>query len=204
MAEQNHGGYQLSGNQIHGQVLLGPLDIPAHKYAGTVSGSPRSLAFSSCVPEETCPCPDGQHVGSGVCQPPGMTSVPRVTSLSLLAIDLGTTEPTIPQGCSSTRSGELGCGPPLEGGSSPVRMATPPLGGRMHLGTFREGLREGLERESDISPGGPQMPQENLVLALGDPATPGSPQSDERHSLALRTRQTPTMGLALNGIICPP
>ncbi|MGH0145924.1 UNVERIFIED_CONTAM: hypothetical protein FKN15_023471 [Acipenser sinensis] len=32
--------------------------------------------------------------------------------------------------------------------------------------------------------------------ALGDPASPGSLQSDERHSLASRTRQVPIMGMA--------
>ncbi|MGH0129758.1 UNVERIFIED_CONTAM: hypothetical protein FKN15_043183 [Acipenser sinensis] len=66
-------------------------------------------------------------------------------------------------------------------------------------------LREAPEKEGDSSPGGPQMAQENLFFnplpatarpALGDPAVPGSPQSDERHSLAFKNGQTPTMGLA--------
>ncbi|MGH0118058.1 UNVERIFIED_CONTAM: hypothetical protein FKN15_052063 [Acipenser sinensis] len=63
--------------------------------------------------------------------------------------------------------------------------------------------RRGPEREGDRSPCGPKMALENLVFrplpaaarpALGDPATPGSPQSDKRHSLPLRNGQTPTVG----------
>ncbi|MGH0143477.1 UNVERIFIED_CONTAM: hypothetical protein FKN15_039441 [Acipenser sinensis] len=50
-----------------------------------------------------------------------------------------------------------------------------------------------------------KVAQENLVFdpvpalarpVLGDPASPGSPQSGERHSLASRTRQVPIIGLA--------
>ncbi|MGH0165117.1 UNVERIFIED_CONTAM: hypothetical protein FKN15_048328 [Acipenser sinensis] len=64
---------------------------------------------------------------------------------------------------------------------------------------------ESTVRRSDSSLGGPQMAQENLFFkplpaaarpALGYPTVHGSPQSDERHPLALSTRQTPTVGLA--------
>ncbi|MGH0128823.1 UNVERIFIED_CONTAM: hypothetical protein FKN15_036369 [Acipenser sinensis] len=61
-----------------------------------------------------------------------------------------------------------------------------------------------VQRGSDISPGVPQMAQENLVFkplpaatgpALGDPTAYGSPHPGERHLLTPRTMQTPAVGL---------
>ncbi|MGH0142053.1 UNVERIFIED_CONTAM: hypothetical protein FKN15_075218 [Acipenser sinensis] len=69
-------------------------------------------------------------------------------------------------------------------------------------------LGEGPVRESDSSPSGTLVTQENMVLvsmpaltrpALGDLASSGSPLSGRRHSLASRTCQIPVMGLTLKG-----
>ncbi|MGH0147380.1 UNVERIFIED_CONTAM: hypothetical protein FKN15_010305 [Acipenser sinensis] len=90
------------------------------------------------------------------------------------------------------RSTRRRCPSPRVAHSTPVRVpadtVTPGLSGK------------GPVREDDSSPSGPQVvlnPVPALTRpALGDPTSPGSPQSGKRHLLASGTGQVPAMGLA--------